>query len=398
MKTDEISRLLVLSVFSVILFGFQREKNVVVMAIDEDEKALCSVNLAEFLPPPYGGLENMACQPVWNSFLLRYSQSKDNVITIVLSTIYTSGWVGIGFSRDGMMINSSCMAGWVTPAGHGKIKQYYVEGFTPSKIIPDKGELPLTSVPPLIYLQGATVYLAFQLKYLTPLKTQPMLLAFSTKYPQHHHLTAHEEKTTIKFDFSSGQLISVLHLLSLLHLIPNNYISSKTHGVLGILGWGLFLPFGAIFARYFRSQPLWYCFHVSAQFIGFILGLAGVLLGIQLNNKLQPDIPGHQGIGILILVLSILQVLAFFVRPDIDSKYRKYWNYYHSWVGRTALFFGALNIVLGMHYAGAGQGWKISYGFILASTMLACIILEMLLRLKKLDEPTLPSNYAMNTI
>ncbi|CAN4108419.1 unnamed protein product [Withania somnifera] len=278
---DGISKLLVLSMFFVVLCGFQREKNMVVMAIDEDTKALCSVNLAEFLPPPYGGLENMVCQPVWNSFLLRYSQSKDHVITIVLSTIYTSGWIGMGFSPDGMMINSSCMAGWVTPAGHGKIKQYYVEGFTPSKIIPDKGELPLTSVPPLIYLQGATVYLAFQLKYPTPLKTQAVLLAFSSKYPHQHHLTAHEDKTTIKFDSSSG----------------------------------------------------------------FILGLAGVVVGIQLN-KLQPNIPGHQGIGILILVLSILQVLAFFVRPDKDSKYRKYWSLYHSWVGRTALFFGAVNDAL----------------------------------------------------
>uniref|UniRef100_A0A3Q7ELH0 Cytochrome b561 domain-containing protein n=1 Tax=Solanum lycopersicum TaxID=4081 RepID=A0A3Q7ELH0_SOLLC len=222
-----------------------------------------------------------------------YSQSKDNVITIVLSTIHTSGWVGMGFSREGMMINSSCMDGWVTPAGHGKIKQYYVEGITPSKIIPDKGELPLTTVPPLIYLQGASA------TYPTPLKTQPM------------------------------------------------------------------------------TQSLWYYFHVSAQ---FILGLAGVVLGIHVNNKLQPDIPGHQGIGILILVLGILQVLVFFVRPDKDSKYRNCWNDYHSWMGRTALFFGALNIVLGMHYAGAGQGWKLSYGFFLASTMLACIILETLLR------------------
>ncbi|MCE3214679.1 hypothetical protein HAX54_053035 [Datura stramonium] len=389
---DGISRMLVLSMFFVILFGFQREKSVVVMAMDEDEKALCSVNLAEFLPPPYGGLENMVCEPVWNSFLLRYSQSKDNVITIVLSTIYTSGWVGMGFSPDGMMINSSCMAGWVTPAGHGKIKQYYVEGFTPSTIIPDKGELPLTSVPPLIYLQGATVYLAFQLKYPTPLKTQPMLLAFSTNYPQHHHLTAHEDKTTIKFDFSSGTSFAA-------SATPNNYISSKkTHGLLGILGWGLFCPFGAIIARYFRSQPLWYYFHVYAQFIGFILGLAGAVVGIELNNKLQQDIPGHQGIGILILVLSILQVLAFFIRPDKDSKYRKYWNLYHSSVGRTALFFGAVNIVLGLHYADEGQGWKISYGFVLGSTMLACIILETLLRLKKLDEPTLPSDYPINSI
>ncbi|PHU09726.1 Cytochrome and DOMON domain-containing protein [Capsicum chinense] len=391
MKMDGVSRLLVLTMFFVILFGFQREKNGVVMAIDEDAKALCSINLAEFLPPPYGGLENMVCQPVWNSFLLRYSQSKDNVITIVLSTIYTSGWVGMGFSPDGMMINSSCMAGWVTPEGHGKIKQYYAEGHIPSKVIPDKGELPLTSVPPLIYLQGATVYLAFQLKYTSRLKTQSMLLAFSSKYPQHHHLTAHEDKTAIKFDFSSGTPFSAIAK-------PNYFISSTTHGVLGILGWGLFCPFGAIFARYFRYQQIWYYVHISAQFIGFVLGLAGVIVGIQLNNKLQPDIPGHQGIGILILVLSILQVLAFFARPDKDSKYRRYWNLYHSWVGRTALFFGAVNIVLGMHYAGAGPGWKLSYGFVLASTMLACILLEMLLRLRKFDEPTLPSDYPINSI
>lgn len=65
------------------------------------------------------------------------------------------------------------------------------------------------------------------------------------------------------------------------------------------------MPFEAIVARYFRTQSLWYYFHVSAQ---FILGLAGVVLGIHVNNKLQPDIPGHQGIGILILVLGILQV------------------------------------------------------------------------------------------
>lgn len=115
----------------------------------------------------------------------------------------------MGFSPDGMMINSSCMAGWVTPEGHGKIKQYYAEGHIPSKVIPDEGELPLTSVPPLIYLQGATVYLAFQLKYTSRLKTQSMLLAFSSKYPQHHHLTAHEDKTAIKFDFSSGLVICV---------------------------------------------------------------------------------------------------------------------------------------------------------------------------------------------
>ncbi|OIT25942.1 PREDICTED: cytochrome b561 and DOMON domain-containing protein At3g61750-like [Nicotiana attenuata] len=388
------SRLLVLLLFFMLIVLERDNVKGMVMAIDEDGKALCSsVNLAEFLPPPYGGLENMVCQPVWNSFLLRYSQTKDNVVTIILSTVYTTGWVGMGFSRDGKMINSSCMVGWITPGGQGKIKQYYVEGLTPSKIKPEKGELPLTSVPPIVYLQGATIYLAFQLKYPNRLKNQPILLAFATKYPHHHHLTVHDDKTTILFDFSSGTSFDVNAGA------PNNYISStKTHGVLGILGWGLFSPFGAIFARYFKKQKLWYYFHVSAQFIGFILGLAGVVLGLQLHNKLQVHIPSHEGIGILVLVLSILQVLAFFLRPDRDSKYRKCWNLYHGWTGRIALFFGAVNIVLGMHYAGAGESWKIGYGFLLGTIMLVSIVLETLLRLKKLDEPNRPPTYPMNSI
>lgn len=66
-----ISRLLMLSLF-IMLISLARRKGMV-KGFDEDAKALCSVNLAQFLPPPYGGLENMICQPVWNSYLLRVS-------------------------------------------------------------------------------------------------------------------------------------------------------------------------------------------------------------------------------------------------------------------------------------------------------------------------------------
>lgn len=131
------------------------------------------------------------------------------MITIVLSTTYTSGWVGMGFSRDGMMLNSSCMVGWITPEGRSRIKQYYIEGFTPSEIKPDKGELPLTSVPPYLAIEGASIYLAFQLKFATPINRQPILLAYSSKYPQHHHLTIHDDKTTLYLDFSSGLSVSL---------------------------------------------------------------------------------------------------------------------------------------------------------------------------------------------
>ncbi|XP_075507959.1 cytochrome b561 and DOMON domain-containing protein At3g61750-like [Primulina tabacum] len=157
------------------------------------------MDLSSFLPLP-----NMACKP-WNSYVLMYSPSKNNVITIVLSSIYTSGWAGMGFSRDGMMLNASCMIGWITAEGQGKIKQYHVQGFTLSEIKPDEGEVPLTSVPPYVALNGVTIYLSFQLKYNRTLKTQSVLLGFGTKYPHHLHLPIHQDKTTISFDFSSNR-------------------------------------------------------------------------------------------------------------------------------------------------------------------------------------------------
>lgn len=83
----------------------------------------------------------------------------------------------------------------------------------------------------------------------------------------------------------------------------------KNHGILGIIGWGLILPIGAIIPRYFKHKdPLWYYLHSVFQVVGFVIGLAGVVLGRRLYNMIKADFPTHRGIGIFVLVLSILQV------------------------------------------------------------------------------------------
>ncbi|KAL8541029.1 hypothetical protein ACS0TY_002353 [Phlomoides rotata] len=368
----------------VILISFSYSNLVVEGANSDSETSngLCNSDLTSFLPFPYSNLPNMVCKPLWNSYLLRYSKSKDNEITIVLSTIYTSGWVGIGFSRDGKMLNSSCIVGWVNLQGQGKIKQYHIKGFKPSEIKPDEGELPLTNVPPYVAVQSATIYLSFQLKFNTTLKTQPILLAFSTKTPtHHHHLTVHDDKTTILFDFSSGKTDSSVDFS------PSIFKDRRTHGTLALLAWGLFLPVGAILARYLsRNERLWYYLHVAIQFMGFLFGVAAVVVGLSLYHKMHVFFPAHKGIGILVLVMTILQVFAFFTRPSTDSKYRRYWNWYHKWLGGICLFFGAVNIVLGINIAGAGEAWNIGYGFLLASILVIVVVFEALKRLRRSEE------------
>lgn len=143
---------------------------------------------------------------------MQYTQTEDHVMNIILSAVYTTGWVGMGFSRDGLMVGSSAIVGWINRKGQARIKQYYLQGSKASQVIPDKGELPLTGIPATVVLHGPRIYLAFQLKFQTHLARQPLILAIGSGHPKHNnHLTKHIDKATIKFDFSAG----FVHLLLL---------------------------------------------------------------------------------------------------------------------------------------------------------------------------------------
>ncbi|CAF2175794.1 hypothetical protein HID58_026688 [Brassica napus] len=342
---------------------------------DDVTQNLCFTNrLSDFLPPPYSNIsDSMPCTPLWNTFVLRYSENRENVMTIILSALYTTGWVGVGFSRDGRMVGSSAMVGWITKKGHAKIKQYYLQGTERDQVVPDQGELQLQKVPPVVALHGAMIYLAFQVKFTVRVPRRAVILAFSSAYPSKlGRLSKHDDKITVIVDFSKANGVT--------SSIQTTASSEKTrHGVIAILGWGFLLPLGAILARYLRHRdPLWYYLHICIQFTGFIFGLAAVILGIQLYNRIQPDIPAHRGIGIFLLILSILQVLAFFARPRKETKMRRYWNWYHHWIGRISLFFGAVNIVFGIRMANSEEdGWRIGYGFVLSVTLLAFLVLEI---------------------
>lgn len=134
-------------------------------------------------------------------------------MTIVLSAVYTTGWVGIGFSKDGLMVGSSAMVGWFNRKGQPKIMQYYLQGTVASKVIPGKGELPLSGVPAAVALHSSRIYVAFQLKLSKPLARQPVILAFGTAYPKHHRLTHHVDKTAIYVDFVAGSWHSTRSLI-----------------------------------------------------------------------------------------------------------------------------------------------------------------------------------------
>ncbi|THU45678.1 hypothetical protein C4D60_Mb02t20510 [Musa balbisiana] len=352
----------------------------------------CSSSFLSFLPPPFNASQ-LNCRPVWRNFILRYSHNRDNTLSIILSAVYTSGWVGIGFSSDGMMTGASAMVGWIDIGGRANIrqffffflflandKQFYLRGQTSSEVMVDEGQLLETRVAPAVILYGNNIYLAFQLNVSAPMAQQLLLFALSTATPVEFYLMEHDDKASVSFDFSVGTVAE-----------PSSYPNQlkRNHGALGILGWGVLLPVGAVVARYCRPwDPMWYYFHVIIQFVGFLAGFAGVVAGIALHRRLHSDVTLHRGLGIFILVLGILQVTAFFLRPGKGSKIRKHWNWYHHWVGSLVVFLAAINIALGIQVGEAGNSWKIGCGIILAIISIAVALLESMRWWSRLSEKT----------
>lgn len=148
--------------------------------------------------------------------LLQYSQSEDNVLSIVLSAVYATGWVGMGFSKDGMMVGSSAMVGWMGKTGKPHIKRFYLRGQTSSEVVANEGLLTSVDVAPEVLVDQAKIYLAFKLQFSAPVKEQQILFAFGASIPVNNRLMKHEDKTSMSFDFSTGSLLWLRFCLLLL--------------------------------------------------------------------------------------------------------------------------------------------------------------------------------------
>lgn len=79
-----------------------------------------------------------------------------------------------------------------------------------------------------------------------------------------------------------------------------------------MLGWGILVAIGAMVARYMKQwDPIWFYSHTAIQSLGYILGVAGIITGLVLSNRVSANVDKHKAIGITILVLGTLQVSPF---------------------------------------------------------------------------------------
>ncbi|XP_076917556.1 cytochrome b561 and DOMON domain-containing protein At3g07570-like [Bidens hawaiensis] len=323
---------------------------------------------------------SLHCFPVWASegFILRYSQAGPSLWNFVLTTPNTNSYIGMGFSPNGGMVGSSAVVGWVARDGSTNMRRYLLGGQTPAQVLVDQGDLQIPGNTSSIFVDSGRIYMGFQLVTDQPRQRLVYSVGDSSNPSPgapSYRLTQHRTMVAIRLNYASGQASRVKAPYSNL---------KRAHGILNMLAWGILIPIGVIVARYFRHMdPLWFYVHSSVQSLGFILGIAGVIAGFVLEDRLDASVRKHKGLGVTILVLCCLQVLALLVRPSVDAKTRKYWNLCHHNVGRIMISFAIFNIFYGIHLAKAGSSWNVGYGIVLAIFVITIVILELRMLRKK---------------
>ncbi|KAB5512730.1 hypothetical protein DKX38_029758 [Salix brachista] len=160
----------------------------------------------------------------------------------------------------------------------------------------------------------------------------------------------------------------------------------NVHGILNTVSWGILMPIGAVIARYLKrfesADPLWFYLHVSCQLLAYILGgLSGFGTGILLGSR-SPGIEHscHKIIRIVLFCLATVQVFGGLVRPDKDSKYRPFFNWFHFLAGCSTLILSIFNIYKGFDLLHAANFWRLAYSGIILTLLLVTLLLEICTR------------------
>uniref|UniRef100_A0ACD5US25 Uncharacterized protein n=1 Tax=Avena sativa TaxID=4498 RepID=A0ACD5US25_AVESA len=345
-------------------------------AATQQKSDSCAGNLAVARLVPFD-TSAFHCITLWKQedFILRYKNTATNQWSFVLSAPDKKSWVAVGFSGKGGMVGSSAMVGWSSSSGGKAVaKQYYLQGRSPESVAPDDGKLTLVRNRTATVSSSGRLYLAFQLSTDHP---QPYLIyavGYEGNLPNSPDfmLQQHRDMGARGFNYASATLSEGGGGSS-----DAGFPTKRWHGLLSMMGWGVLLPMGMMVARYFRRQdPYWFYGHMAVQGVGFLLGIAAVILGFRLNSDGLNNIFVHKAIGITILSTASLQVTAVLARPDKMSKVRRFWNWYHHNIGRAAILLAIANVFLGLTIAKEVSAYIVSYGVFVAVWVMAVAAFE----------------------
>ena len=155
----------------------------------------------------------------------------------------------------------------------------------------------------------------------------------------------------------------------------------NVHMWFAAVSWGFLIPVAILMPRYFKPHTTWWFnFHRGLAVLGFLMGVATLVLGFEANGGWETDLPVHRNLGLTCTILGFLQMFSLinWLRPTKDHKYRPYWFFVHVWFGRSAAVIGIANIYYGIINVEELGTWAwATYTGVLGAIVLVAVIMEV---------------------
>lgn len=235
----------------------------------------CASNLVQLQQPIPFDTKSLLCIPVWgdHNFILRYAKASSNIWSFIFSfPTNINAYGAIGFSKNGNMVGSTAIVGWMPSSGAGGMKMYALDGKSTNEVILDKGELYIMNASSIAAAGTSLVYMIFQLKTTQPSTKLLFAIGPNGVFPNYpdYALSKHSGHISLVIDYSKGKIIKR-------NCNPN--VPRRRHGILQSAGWTTLMILGSIIYRYFKQRdPAWFYLHASIQTIYFLAGIISLRL------------------------------------------------------------------------------------------------------------------------
>jgi len=142
----------------------------------------------------------------------------------------------------------------------------------------------------------------------------------------------------------------------------------KSHGIMMIFGWWLFIDVAVLFARYFKAmwpntQPcnlkIWFHFHRGLNITGLILVIAAFVCvfvaekGKWVGNASE-DLRIHAICGLTCVIGGLIQPIMALFRCKPDGKYRPIFNWIHRFLGVSSWCLASVTIWWATNFRSVG--------------------------------------------
>jgi len=131
----------------------------------------------------------------------------------------------------------------------------------------------------------------------------------------------------------------------------------RAHAILMMLAWMVFSNIGVVVARHFKllwpnnkilNKPVWFQVHTWSMYTTFGFTLLSFVLIFSAVKGFSGDEKAHAITGIFVTLLTVINPVMAFFRPDPKTEKRKFFNMAHFVVGLVCRILSVTTMFLGL--------------------------------------------------